>query len=62
MKAGKTCANCAHFNILGQDCRKNAPTAFLVTTPQGITTMGSWPATNEAQWCGQHEAEPVSLQ
>jgi hypothetical protein len=49
-----TCRTCPHFSPMENQCRKDAPTAFLVPTPKGVTVLGTWPSVSEEKWCGEH--------
>ena len=56
--AAKSCAGCAHFAALAEECRKNPPAVFPIMQPQGIAFVAGFPPMKPTNWCGSFEARP----
>jgi len=60
MSSGR-CEMCRHFNALRTQCRRYPPKAFVLPGPQGQPiTLGTWPPTDKAGWCGEYAAALVT--
>lgn len=61
------CGDCKFMDRKEGECRRNAPTAFVVPIPPsslvqggdpsggGMKIVGIWPSTRDPLWCGQFE-------
>lgn len=60
MITGKTCANCAAFSALTNECRRHSPAAVLVPQPGGKAgSVGVYPSTGKDGWCFEFVPEDV---
>lgn len=56
------CETCRYFNALRTQCRRHAPTAFVIPGNSGQPiTLGTWPPTESSGWCGEYNGAVQTL-
>jgi hypothetical protein len=45
------CSECAAFNALNNECRREAPKPALISEGGQTRVLGMWPATRAEHWC-----------
>lgn len=56
------CASCKFAVRVGggAECRRNPPTTFLISTPQGPKGVGAWPPVAADQFCGEYKPKLIA--
>lgn len=64
-KTKDTCSSCRfaeadQHNIGAYQCRRRAPVAVPIQTPQGVGGMSMFPVVKSDGWCGEFTAKTIN--